>query len=337
MTLVTRCPTCGTAFRVQPGQLSARAGKVRCGKCGTVFNGVAALVEEERAGASREPSPQLALFEAGRRPPPAPKAPTAVEPQLVPPPMAAADASPEPTLRLEPIEPAAHMSSPPQAAAPPSQPVSTSEPAAAPTPARAPPAAAEASPAEAVAEASPEPEAVAVPDFLAVEAPARRRLPFRIAWALASSLAVLALTLQVLLQYRADVLARFPQTRPLLTALCAPLGCAVLLPRRPDLMSIESSDLQADPKRAGVIALDAVIRNRASYAQEYPSLELTLTDDQQRALVRRVLMPSDYLAPRRATLLLDRGIAAHGDAEVHVYFDTGRVHPTGYRVYLFYP
>jgi len=46
MSLVTRCPICGTAFRVQSAQLAAHGGSVRCGKCGGVFNGVAALVEE---------------------------------------------------------------------------------------------------------------------------------------------------------------------------------------------------------------------------------------------------------------------------------------------------
>src|SRR6185295_2761869 len=44
MSLVTRCPNCATAFRVLPEQLAARNGQVRCGKCNTVFDGVAALV-----------------------------------------------------------------------------------------------------------------------------------------------------------------------------------------------------------------------------------------------------------------------------------------------------
>ena len=47
MSLITRCPVCGTAFRVQSSQLAAHSGTVRCGKCGGVFNGVAALVEDE--------------------------------------------------------------------------------------------------------------------------------------------------------------------------------------------------------------------------------------------------------------------------------------------------
>ena len=49
MSLTTRCPNCGTAFRVQPAQLSARGGKVRCGRCANVFDGVAALIQEGAA------------------------------------------------------------------------------------------------------------------------------------------------------------------------------------------------------------------------------------------------------------------------------------------------
>src|SRR2546428_4219337 len=68
MSLVTRCPVCGTAFRVQSSQLAAHSGTVRCGKCGGIFNGVAALVEEGDERLALEPSPQLGLFDPGRRP-----------------------------------------------------------------------------------------------------------------------------------------------------------------------------------------------------------------------------------------------------------------------------
>jgi predicted Zn finger-like uncharacterized protein len=67
--LVTRCPACGTAFRVQRDQLAAHFGTVRCGKCGAAFNGVAALVEEGAERVALEPSPQLGLFDPSRQPP----------------------------------------------------------------------------------------------------------------------------------------------------------------------------------------------------------------------------------------------------------------------------
>src|SRR4051812_10548413 len=49
MSLITRCPSCATTFRVSPAQLSARGGRVRCGKCDAAFDGVANLLADEAA------------------------------------------------------------------------------------------------------------------------------------------------------------------------------------------------------------------------------------------------------------------------------------------------
>jgi predicted Zn finger-like uncharacterized protein len=56
--MITRCPACGTSFRVQADQLAARDGQVRCGQCTTVFDAQATLVSEpDRAP---EPAPRPA-------------------------------------------------------------------------------------------------------------------------------------------------------------------------------------------------------------------------------------------------------------------------------------
>jgi hypothetical protein len=99
-------------------------------------------------------------------------------------------------------------------------------------------------------------------------------------------------------------------------------------------MNIESSDLQADARREGVIVLNALLKNRGNVAQEYPSLELTLTDEGNRAVLRRVLAPRDYLDAGRA---LEQGIASGAEVPLRIYIDTGRSRATGYRLYLFYP
>jgi hypothetical protein len=99
-------------------------------------------------------------------------------------------------------------------------------------------------------------------------------------------------------------------------------------------MNIESSDLQADGRREGVIVLNALLKNRASVAQEYPALELTLTDEEKRPVLRRVLTPRDYLDAAR---VVDQGIAPGGEVPLRVYLDPGRVRATDYRLYLFYP
>ena len=47
MSLVTRCPTCGTMFKVVPDQLRVSEGWVRCGRCSQVFNALEGLVDLE--------------------------------------------------------------------------------------------------------------------------------------------------------------------------------------------------------------------------------------------------------------------------------------------------
>jgi len=171
------------------------------------------------------------------------------------------------------------------------------------------------------------------PAFLEDESP-RSRL--RLLWGFLALLALLSLAGQFVLYFRTEVALLVPELRPYLVATCRVYGCSVRLPRRPELMSIESSDLQADPGHENLIVLNAVIRNRAPFPQEYPDLELTLTDENDKAVVRRVLAPADYVvAPRRAGAL--SGIGPGAEAAVRLYFDTSHVRATGYRLYLFFP
>ena len=47
MRMSTRCPACGTAFRLYPEQLAARDGQVRCGKCASIFDARSTLLTED--------------------------------------------------------------------------------------------------------------------------------------------------------------------------------------------------------------------------------------------------------------------------------------------------
>lgn len=173
----------------------------------------------------------------------------------------------------------------------------------------------------------------ALPEFLEQGAPRAR---FTSLWALGALAALAALFAQLALYYRTELATLVPQTRPHLAEACRRLGCELRLPRRPDLLSLESSDLQADNRREGLIVLNAVIRNRAPFAQEHPALELTLTDAAEKPVVRRVLQPAEYLGAA-APESLARGIAAGGESVLRVHFDASGLRATGYRVYLFYP
>jgi predicted Zn finger-like uncharacterized protein len=172
-----------------------------------------------------------------------------------------------------------------------------------------------------------------LPEFLEDEPPRSR---YGVAWGLGALIAAAALAGQLAYQYRTELATLAPQLQPLLAEGCRFLDCELRLPRRPDLLSIESSDLQSDARREGLIVLNAVIRNRAAFAQELPALELTLTDAGDRPLVRRVLRPADY-AQGLAPALRGPGLAPGADAVLRLHFDTGGVRATGYRLYLFYP
>lgn len=153
------------------------------------------------------------------------------------------------------------------------------------------------------------------------------------AWAVVLSLCLtLLLAGQVAIQYRSDLAAQAPASRPLLMALCRLAGCRLMLPRNADLLSIEDSSLQRDA--AGNLVLAATLKNRAAFAQEYPALELSLTDTLDAPVARRVLMPSDYLPPRVSP---SKGIAAKGENLLRFAIEPNDLASVGYRLYLFYP
>ncbi|OFZ73146.1 MAG: hypothetical protein A2W04_09775 [Betaproteobacteria bacterium RBG_16_64_9] len=145
---------------------------------------------------------------------------------------------------------------------------------------------------------------------------------------------MLALMTQIAFHSRGEIAVLFPGAKPVLAELCTSLGCDLPLPRRAALISIESSGLQADPANPSVMVLTATLRNRAAFAQSHPSLELTLTDAQDRPLARRVLSVQDYLG--RSTGV-EAGFAGNSELPVKVYMDASSLKATGYRLYLFFP
>jgi len=88
------------------------------------------------------------------------------------------------------------------------------------------------------------------------------------------------------------------------------------------------------PGKPGQIALQARIRNLSTSAQEFPHLELTLTDVTGQTAVRRVLRPADYLGHVPAT---GEVMPAGSEALLSVRLETERIRPTGYELLLFYP
>jgi predicted Zn finger-like uncharacterized protein len=82
MALATRCPKCGTAFRVVRDQIKLREGWVRCGVCSTPFDSHASLIEIDVPAAATPAEPPVAAQVPVAEPhsaQPAPPAPDPIE------------------------------------------------------------------------------------------------------------------------------------------------------------------------------------------------------------------------------------------------------------------
>ena len=147
-------------------------------------------------------------------------------------------------------------------------------------------------------------------------------------FALVAVLLLMVLTAQLLYHFRTELSIRFPS----LSAGYSLAGVAVPLPRHADRVAIESSDLQSDNVR-GLIVLQATLQNRADYAQDWPALELTMTDTHDTVVTRKVLLPADYLPPGTPA----DAFAANGELAVRLWIEAKDIGAAGYRLFVFYP
>jgi predicted Zn finger-like uncharacterized protein len=145
---------------------------------------------------------------------------------------------------------------------------------------------------------------------------------------LAAALLLVGLLAQTAYAWRVELVRRVPDAG----AAFELLGIEVPLSGDTELISIESSDLQSEQGR-GLLVLNALLRNRAAYAQEWPLLELTLTDTADTVIARRVLAAKDYLPPGADLSAFPPG----SEAPVRIWLDAKGLGAGGYRLFVFYP
>ena len=297
MSGTTLCPHCDTRFKIAEEQLEAHHGMVRCGHCLQAFDARPGFIPDQ-------PNPQLELPILSEPAPlteladESPAALTAFENELP-------DTAYNGTLDYVEMATAAQNEMPPDVPLPPetesSQPMTL---------------------AEQVAIVQDEDDSEYRPE--------RRTWP----WAMAALLLLLISIAQAAYFFRVDLAARLPGLKPALVSYCQLLKCTVPLPQNTDLMSIESSNLEADPAHENLIVLNVLLRNRAPYSQAFPNLELTLNDTRDNALARRVFRPADYLPQLESETL---GLLPQHEISVRLYLETADLRPTGYRLALLYP
>jgi predicted Zn finger-like uncharacterized protein len=320
MSLITCCPACGTMFKVVPDQLRISEGWVRCGHCAEVFDASAYLQGDE--------------------------APTA-QPRAA-----------ETALRRETVEVQTGPESEGFASS-----VHTEIPESEGLASEAPDSALLEATAQALVEhpldrpfelrrddslraederelpvptaVPPEPEP-ALEDLSFVQQARRKEFWHRPTVRAALILLLIAmgalLVAQVAYEDRDHLAAAKPALRPWLVKLCEPLRCAIHPPRQIDAIAIDSSSF--NKLRTDAYRLNVTLKNQAATEVAMPALELTLTDAQDQALVRRVVMPDELGGNARAIPAASEWSGSLALA-VAASEASGRI--AGYRLLAFYP
>jgi len=290
---VTQCPECHTAFKVSPEHLAVANGWVRCGRCGGVFEALLHLESDEASEA--EPVPQVAT-----------RTPDAAD---------AADAADADGGLL--ASAATHDAATPAAASK-----------------------AIASDIEAFHDSlmSFVPGAIKTPavseDVPAfVQTSSNTTSPERTMvwlWGVLSGVLGLVLLLQTVLWHRHVLVAQEPALQSLVEGLCAPIGCEWHWPQTLDAVQIENSNFTENAD--GTYRLQLRLKNTQHHAVAMPLLELTLTDERDDVVLRRVFQPQE--------LGLKDHMPALRDARSTLNFDLNedlKPRVVGFRALIFYP
>jgi predicted Zn finger-like uncharacterized protein len=338
MSMITKCPSCNTAFRVTPQQLQAHHGMVRCGRCAMVFDGFKTLAAQRadlpQVAAPPSPPPvqphDLTQQPAGlAAAPAAPEVPVAVfdtqvvvaEPEPVTPPdVTAAPITPAPDV-VVPLQTEARESPVadllPQASQHESATTVSTAPAAIPDPADS----------STMPAYSALPPASALGAEVAVSVAPRKRSAL---WAPAALLLLLTLAAQGIYFFRGDIAAHMPEARPYLNQACAQLGCTVALPQRPQQIKIAASDVQAtDPANPGYVVVTATLRSESAITLGYPALDVVFTNVKDHTVARRIFLPSEYLDAGKD---VHAGILPNGEITVALNIDSGDLGAAGFRL-----
>lgn len=332
MILITRCPACQTMFKVVADQFKAAQGWVRCGYCGEVFDAALHQVAPESAAQETQPQAEQQVEPVGAAqqapqdgvpPKEAASLPAGLQALPVDVPLQLAPESGQPALAVpasaEPDTNALKLTQAQEAAA------------------------SKAAKATANAAMKAEAPAQAAPEVSFVRDARRKafwkRPLVRLLLGLLSLVLLTALLLQWVLQQKDNLAAMDPRLAPVLQTLCDSLDCEIRPPRHIESVVIDSSNFSKTGP--DVYRLSFVLKNTSAARLETPSVEITLTDVQEQALVRRVLTPQQFGA---AALSL----AAHAElAGVVTLKVSGELVPggppspplpiNGYRILAFYP
>ena len=149
-------------------------------------------------------------------------------------------------------------------------------------------------------------------------------------WGFAGLVLTLMLFTQIALAKRDLWSSQWPIARAPLQVLCSLFGCEVKAPELLSAISLVSSGF--DQQDDGSFVLSLHMQHGLSHDVAAPAIELTLNDDFDRPVVRKVLLPAQLGMPAR----LPTGEGASTDSRFELDPEL-QPHVSGFRIELFYP
>lgn len=307
MKYITSCPQCDTQFLLDDELIKAYRGKVQCGSCEHVFNAKNRLTEvgddinsAEEYQASLEDEDDADEIEQES---------VSIEPEVETADEAGFsvdDLEDEPTIEAEEVEIY----------------ISDDEP----------------SDSQIIEQTST--AIVAAPgnidDFSKHISPAKQKKYRKSRPVLYSVLSILLIAiacLQSIYYLRVKIAALYPQYKPMLVQACEKLKCTIDLPKELDALAIENSDMQEDDQYQSVINFSTSLKNNAQYSMAYPNIELTLTDTDDKIVIRKLLKPQDYLSDDTK---IAQGLTGRDSDTIKLALYINQLTVAGYRILLAY-
>jgi predicted Zn finger-like uncharacterized protein len=306
---ITQCPECHTAFKVSPEHLAVANGWVRCGRCGGVFEALLHLEGEDAQEVADGHNPNAVVANTSAQ--------TAVARSAE---NTQTDADQPSRTKREAIS------------------QSTTQPAASDIDAfhdsllsfvpgglrsgKSP-----ASDANARAGANAHADA----NVAATAAKASEQVSAKPVWmwVLATVLTLTGL-LQWVLWNRHVLVAQEPALQGLIEGLCAPIGCEWHWPQTLEAVQIENSSFTENAD--GTYRLQLRLKNTQHHAVAMPMLELTLTDERDEVVLRRVFQPQELGLKDHMPALRDARSTLNFDLDENL-----KPRVTGFRALIFYP
>ncbi len=308
-TFITRCPTCGQAFKLDESVLNAKEGQVRCGFCNSVFNAKDHLYRSKTTATT-----SVAVMERQAE----------VERQGI----ASMKALASQLQGFDAVDDAPNLTrvSATPTAAPARQEVIHAPLAQAETP---------------IIEQQ-EPSLIPVPTVSASnestqsevteddddedDEPQKSRTWL---WVLVAIVALVGIAAQLLAMYRPLVLEKAPQMEKVYAPLCQYLTCAqadsakVVVEETPIFKVLDQSLEKLDEKRWGI---RVTIKNDTALEQSYPALLVQLKSAKEDILTRRQVLPENYLDDKNAK------VAANAQTNIGFAFELKEGEPASLTV-----